>query len=217
MKTILCFGDSNVWGGIPGAFDPETNLAGRYIKNKRWTGILQKELGDEFDVITEGINARTTELDEIVPGRPYKNALNVLPICLESHYPIDLLIFWIGTNDTKIQFNRSVDAIKNGMRNLIHCVKTSNKGPEGSAPKILFIAPQPIIKVDNLHPQLDDSSIEKSKKLASIYASLAEEEKCAFLNAGDYIQSSLIDGVHLDETACKDIALAIATKVKTIL
>ena len=118
MKIIFCFGDSNVWGGIPGVFNPETGLAGRYIKHKRWAGVLQKTLGDNYDIVAEGINARTTTLDEIIPGRPYKNALKQLPVSLEIHYPIDMVIFWIGTNDTKIQFNRSLEAIKEGTRQL---------------------------------------------------------------------------------------------------
>jgi len=40
MKTILCYGDSNVWGNIPGSYNPETGLSQRFPKNKRWTGIL---------------------------------------------------------------------------------------------------------------------------------------------------------------------------------
>jgi len=216
MKTILCFGDSNVWGGIPGAFDPVTGLAGRHPKNKRWTAILQRTLGDEYDVVVDGINARTTTLDEIIPGRPYKNGLAQLPVSLEIHYPIDLVIFWIGTNDTKIQFKRGAENIKEGARKLIQCVKSSNKGSSAKPPQILLIAPQPIIKVQNLHPQLDDSSIEKSNNIGLLYQQLAQEEKCEYLNAGLLIQSSSIDGVHLDEFANEVLGKSIADKVREI-
>jgi len=34
-KRILCFGDSNTWGRIPG----DDNTA-RFPSNKRWTGVL---------------------------------------------------------------------------------------------------------------------------------------------------------------------------------
>lgn len=217
MKTILCLGDSNVWGNIPGAFDPTTGLSGRYAFNKRWTGVLQKALGDDYEVVTEGINARTTTLDEIVPGRPYKNALTQLPVCLETHYPIDLIVFWLGTNDTKIQFNRSALEIKEGMRHLIKLVKTCNKGPIATAPKILLCAPQPIIKIPNLHPQLDESSIEKSQLLGELYQQLATEETCDFLDGASIVTSSSIDGVHLDEPQCGLLGKAIAAKVKQII
>lgn len=94
MKAILCFGDSNVRGFVPATLDEKTGLSARYPKDKRWTGILQNKLGKNFDVIEEGIGGRTTTLDEITPGRPYKNGLTQLPVCLESHYPIDLVIFY---------------------------------------------------------------------------------------------------------------------------
>lgn len=217
MKTILCYGDSNVWGCIPGSFNANTGLSARYSKDKRWTGILEKKLGEDYEVIAEGISARTTTLDEIIPGRPYKNGLTLLPACLETHYPIDLVIFWIGTNDTKIQFNRSAKGIAEGARELIHVVKACNKGQEATAPKILLINPQPIIKTPNLNPQINTDSIEKSEKIAEFYKNLAEHENCEFLDASQFVTSSNIDGVHLDEDAHKLLGLVIAKKVKQIL
>ena len=53
-----------------------------------------------------------------------------LPHCLEMHYPINLVIFMLGTNDTRIDygFNASVEDITNGMRALIHIAKQSHYG-----------------------------------------------------------------------------------------
>jgi lysophospholipase L1-like esterase len=212
MKTILCYGDSNIWGNIPGSFNQETGLSRRYPKLKRWTGLLQKRLGKKYHIVEEGINGRTTTLDEIVPGRPYKNGLTLLPACLEAHYPIDLVIFMLGTNDTKIQFNRSSEEITAGMRKLINIVQTCNKGLTARAP-----AAQPILKIVDLHPQLDDSSIAKSRRLGPLYQKMAQEEKCEFLDASLVITSSKIDGIHLDESQCKLLAHAVAEKVICIL
>lgn len=52
-KRILCFGDSNTWGYIPG-----TNYD-RYSVDVRWTGILQEKLGRDYEVIEDGVNSRT--------------------------------------------------------------------------------------------------------------------------------------------------------------
>lgn len=41
MKHVLCFGDSNTWGFIPGTCK-------RYDEHTRWTGILQDELGADW-------------------------------------------------------------------------------------------------------------------------------------------------------------------------
>ena len=48
-KRILCIGDSNTWGYIPGSGE-------RYEKNVRWTGKLAQTLGENYEVIEEGMN-----------------------------------------------------------------------------------------------------------------------------------------------------------------
>ena len=61
-KRILCIGDSNTWGYIPGSGE-------RYEKNVRWTGKLAQTLGENYEVIEEGMNGRTTAFtDKIEPG-----------------------------------------------------------------------------------------------------------------------------------------------------
>ena len=61
-KRILCFGDSNTWGTIPG--EP-----GRFPSHTRWTGVLQKELGQNYVVIEEGNGGRTSVHDDPVERR----------------------------------------------------------------------------------------------------------------------------------------------------
>lgn len=213
MKTILCFGDSNVRGVIPEIITDKTILTKRYTKKKRWTGILQEKLGEEYEIIEEGMGGRTTIFDEIIPGRPYRNGLTQLPVCLESHYPIDIVILMLGTNDVKTQFNTTAEQITQGMFQLIKTIQNSNKGPELKAPKILIICPPPIIKIPNLYPLFDNFSITKSEQLADHYQSLAEKNNCDFLDAGTIIHSSQIDGFHLDEDQCFIFGKAIAEKV----
>lgn len=215
-KTILCYGDSNVWGFIPGSYNPVTCLAERYPKSKRWTGVLQSVLGEEYDVVEEAINGRTTSLDEMIPGRPYRNGLKDLPFCFEAHYPISLIILWLGTNDTKKQYDRSVEDIVVGIKKLITFAKESKKNPFGLAPKILVIAPQPIVHSPNLHEQYNEISIEKSHNLAINYQRIAEEEDCEFLNAAESVTSSIVDGVHLDADSSQHLGEIIAEKVKEI-
>lgn len=217
MKTILCYGDSNLRGFIPGTFDEKTGLSARYVKDKRWTGILQNKLGENYNVVEEGINGRTTILDEIIPGRPFRNGLTLLPACLESHYPIDLVIFMLGTNDTKIQFNKTAEEITDGMRQLVKLIKMCDKGPNLTAPKILIIAPQPILKIENLHPQYDGEPIKKSELLSALYKQMSQHEKCEFIDAGHILSSSKLDGIHLDESEHKLLGHAVADRVINML
>ena len=46
MTTILCYGDSNTYG-----YNPVNGL--RYPKDVRWTGVLQKLLGEKKVVMEE--------------------------------------------------------------------------------------------------------------------------------------------------------------------
>ena len=90
MKTILCFGDSNTWG-----YNPENGQ--RFGPEERWTGILRNSLGEDYRVIEEGLNGRTTLWDDPIAG--FKNGLDYLMPCLESHMPFDLITIMLGTND----------------------------------------------------------------------------------------------------------------------
>ncbi len=217
MKTILCYGDSNLRGTIPGpSLDGAGFVKARYLKDQRWTGILQKELGAGYDIIEEGIGGRTTTLDDTIRGRPYRNGLQDLPFCLESHYPIDLVIFLLGTNDMQAAYQRSVEQIGEGMRLLIQMVRSSNKGPNMQAPKVLVISPQAVIDIPHLDSQFAGKAIFKSKAIAKVYGQICEEEGVEFLDADSLIRSSEIDGIHLDELSCFILGEAVCKKVKKI-
>ena len=43
---VLCFGDSNTFGYIPGG-------AGRYDRYTRWPGQLQRLLGEQYQIIDD--------------------------------------------------------------------------------------------------------------------------------------------------------------------
>lgn len=96
MKSILCYGDSNTYGLMPDSPD-------RYPRDVRWTGILQKKLGEDYYVIEEGLSGRTTLWDD--PIEEHKNGKKYLLPCLDSHKPVDLVILMLGTNDLKTRFS----------------------------------------------------------------------------------------------------------------
>ena len=91
MKTVVCFGDSNTWGYMPGT-DAE-----RFPREVRWPGQLQRLLGDGWDVIAEGLNGRTATIER--PDSEGRNGLPYLLPCLHSHAPVDVVVIFLGTND----------------------------------------------------------------------------------------------------------------------
>ena len=64
---ILCYGDSNTWGYISGT-DHQ-----RYGEDERWTKVLVKKLGENFEIIEEGLNSRTLISNDNRPEREGRN------------------------------------------------------------------------------------------------------------------------------------------------
>lgn len=172
-------------------------------------------MGKDFLVIEDGLNGRTTMFDDIVAAKPYRNGLQQLLISLETHYPIDLVIIFLGTNDVKKQYQKSIADIALGLKKLIQLIKCSGKGPDGSSPKILVIAPQPLIE-SGLSELFNKESIQKSLDLAREFEKIANAEECDFLDAGRVVVSCNIDGLHLEKDQIKLLAQVIVEKVQEI-
>jgi lysophospholipase L1-like esterase len=210
-KTILCFGDSNTWGQKP-------TKDGRYPADVRWPGALQDLLGNEYYVIEEGLSSRTTDLD--YPAKPGRNGRTYLEPCLDSQSPLDLVILMLGSNDFKIEFNRSAEQIAGAVRGLIELIthKTSQKG---SAAQILLLSP---ILVDDTAVDFakwytgtyDHQSVQKSQQLGALLASVAKETGCHFADAATVAQPG-VDGLHLTPESHPALGALVAKKVKEIL
>lgn len=219
MKTVLCYGDSNTYGTKPvdqnfldTPFNPHDF---RFPKEKRWTGILQKELGADHDVIEEGLNGRTTVLDDPIEGAD-RNGLTYLPPCLESHAPIDLVVLMLGTNDLKARFSLTAFDIAMGIKVLIDTIKASGSGPGMRSPEILLLCPPPLGKLTD-HAGLFTDGVEESKKLAGNYKRIAKLFGCHFMDVGSVIKPSDDDGLHYEEQDVERLGLAVAQEVKRLL
>lgn len=198
--NILCFGDSNTYGYIPGG-------AGRFDRRTRWTGRLQKILGKEYRIIEEGLNGRTTVFEDVTcPGRC---GLDVIGTAVELYSPVDLLIIMLGTNDCKVQFGVSPDQIAEGIEKILD--KAEESLPKDF--KILLIAPVPM-KEEAAFPDglsdFDKNSVVMSYDLAEEYKKLAQKHGCSFLDASKVTEVSKIDGVHLDSAGHEALAEAVA-------
>ena len=152
MPVIVAFGDSNTWG-----YDPATG--GRFPRAQRWPGVLQRELGADFEVIAEGLNGRTTVHDD--PIEPYRSGADALPPCLMSHAPVDLVILALGCNDLKKRFSLSAFDIAEGAARLIFLARAYGQRPDARPPKILLVAPPPIAKLTD-YAEMFEGGQEKS-------------------------------------------------------
>jgi lysophospholipase L1-like esterase len=207
MTRILCYGDSNTWG-----FRPDSPFT-RFPKDTRWTGVLDTLLGEQHEIIEEGLNGRTTVWDD--PFGDHKNGMMYLPPCLESHAELDLVIIMLGTNDLKAHFDLTAADAAQGVKALVAKVRSSGAGPGGSAPNVLAVAPPPLGKLSLLAGVYGDAP-EKSKDLGHQIGLIAEFINCPFMDAGSIVTSSDIDGVHWEADQHTLFAGAVAERIKSI-
>ena len=205
LKNIMCFGDSNTYGFIAGS-------GGRYDENTRWTRLLQKQLGDAYYVIEEGLNGRTTVFDD--PEKKFMNGSEYLEMCIATHRPLDLVILMLGTNDTKERYHAGPAEIARGLEKLVRILRE----PGIYHNHVLIISPIHISE-SILTSEYNDSfqgleGREKSKRLAAEYARIAREYLCFFMDAADYAVADDTDAIHLDAKGHAVLADGVYHKIR---
>jgi len=212
MKNILCFGDSNTWGYMPGT------AGERYPFEKRWPGVMQRELGEGYQVLEAGLNGRMTVWDDpMSPGRCGKDHL---PTILEMHTPLDLVIIALGVNDLKHHMNLMAIDLALGVGVLAQMVQDSGAGrligDARVSPDVLLLCPA--LPVQATHPfgHKLDGAVERSVGLVAAYEEIAKEQDCMCFDANAVANSSAIDGVHLDDASWLRLGKALAGVIKSV-
>ena len=207
MRTILCFGDSNTWGT-----DPATD--GRFGRWERWPGVVQRELGDEVHVVEEGLSGRTTMYDS--PEDQFRNGLAYLPVSLETHAPIDVVVIFLGTNDLFLPFRVDARGAARGIAALVDAARTSASGPNDGPPAVLAVVPPPFA---SLRPEwaLDSPhGLEESARLGDAVRTALEDLECRILDLDGVATSSPLDGIHFEAEQHRRIGTAIAAELRTM-
>ena len=208
MKTVLCYGDSNTYG-----YDPSSGM--RYPEGVRWTSRLQKHLGGEYRVIEEGCNGRTTVFDDPLEG--WKNGLNYLRPCLNSHKPVDIFVMMLGSNDLKTVFHAEPRDIAEGAETLVRDVIDFTKNKQGFVPWIILVSPPEIgegIASSPFYGSFDEGAIERSRGLAEYFKLVAERNGCTYVNAAEYIKPSELDSLHLSPEGHRRLAEVIGETIQ---
>lgn len=203
MKKILCYGDSNTFG-----YNPVD--ASRFDEETRWTSLLQKELGSEFEIIEEGGCDRTGFVDND-KGFLF-SVQRHFPKILSKMKDIDIIILAVGTNDLQFKYDISFKTIENGLEKLIILAKNSAK-------RIILIPP--VVLSGNVldgafNFQFDSTSISKSKKVGRIYRKLSNVYGLDLFDINDFVNPSDVDGLHYDANGHKTISEKLNTFIKSI-
>lgn len=202
MKTILCYGDSNTWGAVPGVLT-------RHPYEVRWTGVLANALGADYRILEDGINGRRTVWDD--PENLCRNGLAGLGYSLYHAKPLDLVILMLGTNDLH---HTDAAGYYEGLSMLAKRILKANENYPGTSKvfpggaKLLLISPI------EMHP--DSPAYAESCKFAAYTEKLADVLQIPWLNAAVYAKPSPEDLCHMDAENHQRLGMAIADKVKTI-
>lgn len=207
MKQILCFGDSNTYGLVPGTWN-------RYDWNIRWSSILQEKLFKQgYRIAEEGLCGRTTVFQD--PVRSGRKGTDCLPFLLETHHPIDIIILMLGTNDCKTVYNASAEVIGKGIECLLDQIKQ-----KASQSKVVLVSPILLgdgIWEEEYDPEFGRQSVETSKKLPEVYSKIAKKHGIYYLPASRYASPSKRDREHLDEEGHRNLAAALLNLLEGVI
>ncbi len=209
-KRILCFGDSNTFG-----FNAKTE--GRFDEDIRWTRRLGRGLGEEYEIIEEGLGGRNAVCDD--PLREGLNGLTYFYPCLMTHKPLDLVIIMLGTNDAKERFSFTAYNIAMGIMRLSEKVENSMAGREGKDPLVLIVSPPPIgekYQEKLAYLSMGRECDRKTTEMVPYLKAMAEEKGYYFLETGSSIVMGEVDHMHLDEAGHEKMAILMEEKIKEI-
>ncbi len=210
MTTVLCYGDSNTFGE-----DPKTRT--RYPYEVRWTGRLQKLLGEDYRVIEEGCGGRTTVYED--PYEFGKNGLMYLMPCLDSHIPVDIVILMLGTNDVKDVYRAGAELVASNAGSMAAMIKTHLAQKQGFEPEVILVSPPEIgerITETFLSAWYSKDSAEKSREFPEFFERTAKDENCVFIDAAKYVKPSTTDWLHLDPGGHAVLAETFAETIKKL-
>ena len=165
MKSIVCFGDSNTYG-----YNPNEGGGAVCAYGRGGRGLLGQALGEEFRVIEEGLNGRTTVFPTasspcVSERRGIYHPLRAVSCALCAFHP-----------DARHQRHQgALSPFRRGNR-IFHGGAFAQTDLPASwlskKPEILLVAPMPLedALVDD---EFSSASIAQSKKLPAIYERLS--------------------------------------------
>jgi lysophospholipase L1-like esterase len=217
---VLCFGDSNTYGTCLGGPDSDGTPTRdpdyvRLNADRRWTGVLQRLLGDRYDVIEEGLNGRTTDLD--YENRPGGNGRSYFVPCLLSHQPLDVVVVMLGGNDLKPAFDRAPAVIAGALAGYVDDIATHATDRRGRVPATVLVGPT---AVDDTAPRyrdlvgenLDPRHGARNQELAEAIRRVAEDRGVLYADAAQVAPPGE-DGIHLSADSHTRLAELVASLI----
>ena len=135
--------------------------------------------------------------------------METLPMLLQTHEPLDLVVIMLGTNDTKIMFGHTPMTMRLAMERMIRLVQNTDAWSDtGVRPQILLVAPPRMGDIEHgtFYGMFDAHSAEMIPEVSNQFRQLAEQYHCLFADGAQVAAQHCCDFVHL--TAAEHAQLA---------
>ncbi len=200
MRKILCFGDSNTAGYLPG---------GEMLEFKdAWPGVLDDLLGEGFEVVSDGKNGRTISFDD--PYNEGCNGMNDIEGALDNNEPLSMVILFLGTNDLKKTFQSEPMAIAENLRGMCEKIK------EKTDAKLMILSPPLLgdqIEFSPFGLDFGRQQVDYSFDIAPQFETVARSEEAEYIDLSIVAMSSDADCLHLTAEEHRKIGEAVQRKV----
>lgn len=211
MNRILIYADSLTWGIIP---DTRKRLA----FSRRWPGVLENALNDNglaVRVIENCLNGRRTVWDD--PFKEGRDGSEGLAQAIEMHCPLDLVIIMLGTNDFQRMHNHNAWLSAQGVGKLIDIIRKAPIEPGMPEPDILVVCPPRITNPKGSMAVKFEGAELRYGALPDELAEVCHAMGVHFFDANRVVQSSAVDGIHLDEPEHRILGEALAAEIRFMI
>lgn len=209
MKNILLYGDSFFWG-------VDAATGGRHEHGDRVGTLVQKVLGSDFLVTTEGLRGRTMFGEN--GWFPERDGLVQFGPIFASHLPLDAVVLMLGTNDLNSKTRHKPDEISQAIDEYKEKMQFWCSFMKYDVPKIVIIAP-PAVDEEGLSrfKEVFEGSAAMISDLKDSLKAYAKETGDCFLDASEIVVSQNTDGIHLDAAENEKLSAKIADVIQEIL
>jgi len=208
---ILCFGDSNTWGYVPGSWDAELKTCDRFGERLRWPSILHNLLmrsGIPCDITEDAVPGRTVDIEH--KDNPELNGKASLVRKYLDHLSVfRLIIIVLGVNDLKSTYHKTGEEIAASLVDLVRLIKSASPTTD-----VILAFPPKITKEDGFGTDFDGASL-KSDTLRESLLKIEESGLCNMVKLEYKLNG--IDGVHFSIGDNERLADSLNTKIQLLL
>ncbi len=208
-KRVLFYGDSLVYGLVAGKNE-------RLRSDERFTGIVQNKLGDGFEIIEEGLRARTLTGEN--PFFPYRNGLGSFDAVFGSHMPVDMIVVMLGANDCNDKPGFDAKKVAGSLESYVEKIDNWAAAFACPVPAVLIVLP-PLVDEQYFNEKFRVIFSGASAKLIVLRQAMkkkATELGLQTLDAADYASPSMSDGIHLYVEDNERLAVELARRIRNV-